>query len=328
MTTNQGITDSVHSPIDAVSSGLDLDSNLNNFAVSFSTDARFSNDRPNNSVISLDKEWTDDMGLHLLQRSMLPPRTLKCIITLAGNLRITEDYGGAMKQSVKVPLNELVLDEPNTTLVNSASSTDYILQMKLAEPSRTFSLEDNFDNFDRRKFHIGGPAIQEVKARGFQLAELEHSDTANNSTSYEPILSKCRFLRITIKNWRNVTNPEVFSPEITSMIGNAGIPDRESMKRLQESSVGKTEVPFSQQSTNPTTRQPFNTKRPCSCWKRDENGSLAEEDGRTNNEGTNHSDACASQWAALFGGYMQQNKLRQTRASSGGMMASRWASGA
>lgn len=93
----------MHSTPDAVSYGLDLDSALNDFDISFSTNASFSNDRPTNYVVNLDKGWKDDMGLHLLQRSMLPSRSFKCIITLIGSLKIAEDYAGSMKQSVKVP---------------------------------------------------------------------------------------------------------------------------------------------------------------------------------------------------------------------------------
>lgn len=153
-------TKPTHSPADAVSYGLDLDSALNDFSISFSNNASFSNDRPSNYVVNLGKEWKDDMGLHLLQRSMLPPRFVKCIITLTGSLRIAEDYAGSMKQSVKVPLTDLVLDEQ----ITSRSSNDFVLQMKLADPTKTFTLEDNFDTFDRRKIRIGGPAVQEVKA--------------------------------------------------------------------------------------------------------------------------------------------------------------------
>lgn len=204
--------DAAHTPADAVSYGLDLDAAVNNFDVSFSTDAAFSDDRPNTYVVDLGKDWKDDMGLHLLQRSMLPRRNVKCILTLTGSLRIAEDYGGAMKQFVKIPLESLTFDEQNSTSADNVSNNDFILQLKLSDPTKTFTLEDNFDTFDQQKFRIGGPAIQEVKARGFQLAERDQS-------TLQPLIIKCRFVRITIKYWQSITDPEVFSPEVVSMIG-------------------------------------------------------------------------------------------------------------
>lgn len=80
--------------------------------------------------------------------------------------------------------------------------------------------------------------------------------------------------------------------------------------------------------SNSTSSQPVNNKRPCSCWKREETTGGSADDAAGTEDGGKHSDACESQWAALFGDYVQENKLKQARAGSGGMMASRWATGA
>ncbi len=324
----QGTTDPAQSLADAVSYGLDLDSTLNDFTVSFSTDAHFSNNRPNDYVVNLNTNWKDDMGLHLLQRSLLPPRNLRCVITLTGSLRITEDYGGAMKQSVKIPLADLALDEQNSTLGGMASSDDFFLQIRLSDPGETFTLEDNFDSFDRRKFSIGGPAIQEVKARGFQLAKRDTIGSESHTASFEPIVTKCRYLRITVADWKTISNPEVFSPGIISVIGNAGNNGGASSNIVQQPANDKKGSSSTERNANITRNHPVNTKRPCSCWKRDETGGLDKPEGRTDDGAVKHSDACESHWAALFGDYVQENKLKQARAGSGGMMASRWATGA
>lgn len=313
----------MHSTPDAVSYGLDLDSALNDFDISFSTNASFSNDRPTNYVVNLDKGWKDDMGLHLLQRSMLPSRSFKCIITLIGSLKIAEDYAGSMKQSVKVPLVDLVLDEQNTAHRNN----DFVLQMKLADPEKSFTLEDNFDGFDRRKFRIGGPAIQEVKVRGFQLAERELSSQGSQSTSSDPIIARCRYIRITVKNWQAINDPEVFSPEVTSMIGNPSSHKAVTKSNVHDQRDSKILGP-SEEDVITTPKQPINLKRPCSCWKRDENNSLDTMEGIVDEPSAKHSDACETGWAALFGDYVQENKRKQARVGSGGMMASRWAAGA
>jgi len=263
------------------------------------------------------------MGLHLLQRSMLPTRAFKCIITLTGTLRVAEDYAGTMKQFVKVPLSDLILDEHDT----NPSGADFILQMRLADAGTTFTLQDNFDNFDRQKFRIGGPAIQEVKARGFQIAEQDDSNPANQSASYEPIIAKCCYLRITIKDWHTINDPEVFSPEVVGMIGTVSNPNAFLKSNSQNQAGIKTTGP-SEENTSTTPRQPITTKRPCSCWKRDESVGLDTTEGGNEASVVKHSDACDSDWAALFGGYVQENKLKAARVGSGGMMSSRWAAGA
>jgi len=316
-------TKPAHSPADAVSYGLDLDSALNDFSISFSNNPSFSNDRPSNYVVNLSKEWKDDMGLHLLQRSMLPPRSFKCIITLAGSLRVAEDYAGSMKLSVKVPLADLVLDEQKTT----TSGNDFVLQMKLVDPSKTFTLQDNFDTFDRLKVRIGGPAIQEIKARGFQLAERDVPSLGNQSALFGPIIIQCRYLRITIKEWQAINDPEVFSPEVTSMIGSESSHNA-ALKGNTHNQAETNTLGSSEESAVTTHKLPIVTKRPCSCWERDENGRLDKAKGGADESSAKHSDACESHWAALFGDYVQANKLKQARVGSGGMMASRWAAGA
>lgn len=278
-------------PVDLTEHGLNLNSTLASFEITFAPTPSF-----DKSVVNLTKYWQDDMGLHLLQRSMLPLRLVRCIITLNGILKIIESYESVMGRSVQVRLSELILED------GIEKGTDFVLQLRVAGKQQTFSLEEHFE---ANKFKLGGVAKREIAARGFQIAGVKENQL---------LITQCRHLRIVVKDWRTIQDPTEFSPRIVNLINGA-----RDLRNIRSVSTGDHAIPvkiIGDELDVVSPRVIMDVKRPCACYNTD-----ASED---NEAGIKHSDVCDSRWAVLFDKYAASVRSRK---ATGGLSSSRWAAG-
>lgn len=131
--------------------GLNLNSEEVGFSITLSKDSTFS---PTTSI-HLSRAWQDDMGLHLLQRSMLPQRVLKCMITLNNLLKISESYNTMMRRSVYISLSDLSLIKDKEV----DSNYEIVLQVTTDKPVELL------EHFEPSKFNLGRLAKIEMDAR-------------------------------------------------------------------------------------------------------------------------------------------------------------------
>ena len=143
------------------------------------------------------------MGLQPLQRSMLPPRVVKCALTLNNVLKISESYGQSVRRSIRVDLNDITLDSAQ------AIGEDFIIVMHLTDKKSTLGSKEHFD---QNKFKLGGVAKRELDARGIEFGEIHNEQLVVNT---------CRYLRLVVNNWKQ-RSPEEFSPKITTLFENPG----------------------------------------------------------------------------------------------------------